>query len=460
MAIGEVSELGVFSSLYADFICETSYDKLPPQVLAQAKRRILDVVGVALAGYALMEFPRLVVGYVASMGGTPEATIIQTKKKFPAINATLANGLCAHAIDMDDGHRFAALHPGTVVVPAALAAAEVSGASSKRLIAGIVVGYEVMIRIGMAINPSSLQRGFHTTGVVGPFGAAAATASIMRLGHEQAIAALGLAGLQGAGLTQVNHELEGAKAKPINPGKAAMSGLLSSALAQKGAQGPIDIFEGEDGFLKAVADDVKDELLTRDLGNQFEIGKVYEKVHAACRHTHPSIDAGLQAIRSGNIDPREIRRISIETYSVAIRLSGIPHPTTPSAARFSIPFSVALALMKKDASVDKYSDQNVKDEDIQSLSGKVQLSVSSKWENLYPGRRGATVTIVDARNEAWSAEMELAKGEPETPLSWQEIYDKFSTNATFVLSDRDAQILGDSIMNLENLPLEDLTRLI
>jgi len=452
--------LGGFSSLYADFVCETSYDKLPPQVLVQAKQRILDLVGVALAGYKLMEFPRLVVSYVASLEGASEATVIQTKRKFPAINAALANAACGHAIDMDDGHRLAALHPGTVVVPAGLAAAEMSGASSKRFIAGIVVGYEVMIRIGMAINPSSLQRGFHTTGIVGPFGAAAATANIMRLNHEETIAALGLAGLQGAGLLQVNHELDGAKVKPISPARAAMSGLLSSVLAQKGAQGPLNIFGGEDGFLKAVADQVEDDLLTRDLGQEFEISRAYYKLYAACRHAHPSIDAALEACGNGQIDPEEISTISIQTYPVAIRLAGIVHPSTPSAARFSIPFSVALALMKKDASANEYSEGNIKDEDIQSLSGKVQLSVSSKWENLYPDKRGATVSIVDVRKRVWSAEVELAKGDPENPASWEEIYSKFHANATLLISKNDAQTLGECIMNLENLPLDEFTRLI
>jgi len=181
------------SSLYAGFICETSYDKLPPEVVRQAKQRILDLVGVSLAGYKLMEFPQIVINYITSLGGTPEATIIQTKRKFPAINAALANSACAHAIDMDDGHRFAALHPGTVVIPAAVAAAEMVGANTKELIAGIVVGYEIMIRIGMAINPSSLGRGFHTTGTVGTFGAAAAAANIMKLSHEETIGALALA---------------------------------------------------------------------------------------------------------------------------------------------------------------------------------------------------------------------------------------------------------------------------
>ena len=173
-----------------------------------------------------MEFPRMVVDYMASLGGIPEATMIQQKGKFPAINVVLANAVCAHAIDMDDGHRYGALHPGTVVIPAAIVAAELSKTTTKAMISGIVAGYEVMIRIGMAITPSSLNRGFHITGITGTYGAAAAVANIMNLNREQTMAALGLAGLQSSGLIQVNHEKEGAKVKPINPGKAAMSGLL------------------------------------------------------------------------------------------------------------------------------------------------------------------------------------------------------------------------------------------
>jgi 2-methylcitrate dehydratase PrpD len=159
------------SSIYADFITQTRYGGLPSKVVDQAKQRILDLVGVSLAGYKLMEFPQMIVNYMASLGGLPEATIFQTKKKFPAIHAAFANGTCAHAIDMDDGHRFAASHPATVIVPAALAAAEMSEASTKELITGVVIGYEIMIRIGNAINPSSLNRGFHTTGITGTFGA-------------------------------------------------------------------------------------------------------------------------------------------------------------------------------------------------------------------------------------------------------------------------------------------------
>ena len=132
-----------------------------------------------------------------------------------------------------------------------MAAAELAHASTKALINGIVVGYEIMIRVGRAIVPWSLNRGFHITGVTGPFGAAGAAANIMGPGREETIAAFGMAGLQASGLIQVNHEEEGSMVKPLNPARASMSGLLACILARKGAQGPLEIFEGEDGYLKA-----------------------------------------------------------------------------------------------------------------------------------------------------------------------------------------------------------------
>lgn len=447
------------SSVYADFVKSTRFEDLDQEVTAQAKMLLLDLLGISLAGYKLMEFPRLVVDYMAGLGGTPEATIIQTKKKFPAINAAFANAACSHAIDMDDGHRFGALHPGAAVIPAALAASEISGGDTRDLIAGIVVGYEVMIRIGMAINPSSLNRGFHITGITGSFGAAAAGASIMGLTHEETVGALGLAGLQSSGLIQVNHETEGAKVKPINPARAATSGLLSSIFARKGARGPLSIFEGEDGFLKAVADEVKEDLFAQNLGDEFEIRNVYLKIYAACRHAHAPIDAALFAFRKSRVDIPEIERILVETYPAAIRLSGIRHATTPSAGRFSIPFSVALALKEGEAGAGKYSEETVGDETIQALARKVDLSVSHKWEKLYPEKRGATVTITDVNRKKWSAEVDLAKGEPENPVTEEEIYDKFFGNATLLIDPEEAEKIADAVNHLEEIPLKRLMEL-
>ncbi|MEM0449881.1 MAG: MmgE/PrpD family protein [Methanomassiliicoccales archaeon] len=445
------------SETYADFIVKTHYEQLGYDVVTHTKKLVLDLIGVSLAGYKLMEFPKILSNYLQNLGGEPEATIIQAKKKYPAINAALVNAVCAHSIDMDDGHRFAALHPGAVVIPTALAATELSEATTKEMITGIVVGYEIMIHLGWAINPSSLNRGFHTTGIIGPFAAAATAANIMKLNYEETIGALGLAGLQGAGLLQVNHDEEGAKVKPISPGRAAQAGLLSCILSRKGMRGPLRIFEGEDGFLKAVTDEVKTEILIKNLGKKFEIINTYIKFYAACRHAHAPIDAVLEIMKDSKIDPLEINKISVETYPVAIRLAGITHVTTTSAARFSIPFSVALAIIKGDAGADKYTEENVRDENIQKLSGKVELNIGGKWEELYPQKRGAKVHIKDNIGREWSAEVELAKGEPENPASWEEVYNKYYKNSKLLISEEDVKIIGKIIEKLENYPLDELT---
>jgi 2-methylcitrate dehydratase PrpD len=196
------------------------------------------------------------------------------------------------------------------------------------------------------------------------------------------------------------------------------------------------------------------------LGREFEICNVYLKLYAACRHAHASIDATLKAFAESHIDATRIKRVSIETYPAAIRLAGITNATTPSAGRFSISFSVALALIKQDAGADQYTEENVRDQSIQALAEKVHLSVGSKWEKLYPEKRGATVSIIDKVNKTWSAEVELAKGEPENPASWEEIYNKFYNNASLLISEKDAKKLGDTIMNLEHSSLGEVLRFI
>jgi len=446
------------SSAYADFVVGTQFESIGEETIVQAKKVLLDLIGVSLAGYQTTTFPKMVVEYVLELGGRAEATVIRGKKRIPALNAAFANAVCAHALDMDDGHRFAASHPGAVVIPAAIAAAELVKASTKTLITGIVVGYEVMIQIGKVIASSSLKRGFHITGITGPFGAAAAAAKIMGLAREEVIAAMGMAGLQSAGLIQVNHEVEGSMVKPLNPGRASASGLLSCILARKGAKGPVEIFEGEDGYLKAFTDKAKMEELTQDLGQKYEISKVYLKLYSACRHAHAPIDAAFEAF--GKVDGKieEIEKIIVETYPAAVRLAGIPHATTPSAGRFSIPFSVALALVKQDAGADKYCEENIKNQAIQDLARRVELVASKKWEAVYPRKRGASVTIAYRNGRSWCAHVELAKGEPENPASWEEITRKFTVNAVNLISEDKAEKLVQVITNIEQKKLGDFLK--
>ncbi len=435
------------SGVYADFVSGLEYDGLPEATRVQTKKLVLDLVGVALAGYELMRFPKIFVGYLAEQGGKPEATAIGAPERLPATNAALANAVCAHALDMDDGHRYAALHPGVVVIPAAMASAQAAGASTPDLLAGIVAGYEVMIRIGRAINPSSLNRGFHATGITGVFGAAAAAARIMGLDCEETAGALGLAGLQASGILQVNHDVEGARVKPLNPAKAAQSGLYAAALAGRSAKGPSRIFEGEDGFFQAFTDKVDTEDAVKGLGAVFEIDNTYLKLYAACRHAHAALDALLEAWPAEG-DLESIDEIAVETYPAAIRLAGIQAPGTASAARFSIPFTLALGLRFRDAAAERYTEEVVAEPGMIALAEKVRLVPSDRWERLYPGKRGATVTI-NAAGETFSAEVDLAKGEPENPASWDEIQSKFQKNAELALSPEEARILARTIGELD-----------
>ena len=450
--------MGSLSTTYAEFVTGLRFEDLDPEVVSQAKKLILDLIGVALAGQATMEFPKLVVDYVSQAGGRPEATVIGLGKKLPAANAALANAASAHAIDMDDGHRFGAVHPGTVVIPAALAAAELGRAGTRELIAGVVAGYEIMIRLAKAINPSSLNRGFHATGVTGPPGAAAAAALILGLDQDQTVGALGLAGLQGSGGLQVNHDSIGAKVKPINPAKAAQSGLLSAALAQKGAHGPLNIFEGQDGFLQAMSDQVKEGELEAGLGRVFEITKTYLKLYAACRHTHAAVDAARTLRAEAGPAVGEIDRITVETYPAAIRLAGIARPKTPSAARFSTQFAVALGLILGRAGADAFTEENVADQGLRDLADKVELVESQHWAGLYPEKRGATVTLALADGRNLTAQVDLAQGEPENPADWEEIRTKFMANAGLAQPQEKAAALAETIDHLEEQPLNRLTK--
>jgi 2-methylcitrate dehydratase PrpD len=222
----------------------------------------------------------------------------------------------------------------------------------------------------------------------------------------------------------------------------------------------LQILEGEDGYLKAVSDEVKQDLLTKGLGKEYEILKVYVKLYAACRHAHAPIDAVFEALKGQSIEIEEITRVSVETYAAAVRLAGIREATTPSAARFSIPFSVALAIAKKDAGPNQYCEEAVRDRSIQTLAQKVEMTVSEKWETAYPHKRGATVTVDTRGGKKLGFEVELAKGEPENPVSWEEMYRKFFSNATQLLSEKDAKELGERIMAIEQSSLDGVLRLL
>ena len=442
---------------FSEFIVNTSFSDLPIEVIDQTKRCILDFMGVALAGSKVGLAP-IITNIICNNGGTQEATLIGDGRKIPASNAALVNTVNGHTLDMDDGHRFAGAHPGIVVIPGALAIGELKNVSGKDLIEAIVVGCETFIRIASRINPYHAQQGFHTTGTVGPFGAAAACSKLLRLDRRRVENALAIAGLQGAGLLEV--ATSGQMMKPLQPARAVQAGVIASLLARDGAEGPDLILEGEKGFFHAFSNLSNSNTVAENLGSKFDIMNTYFKLYAMCRAGHTSVDVVMQICRDHKLSPNDILEIEIRTFPHAIRLCGqITHPDNVLAAKFSIPYAVAMAMYLGDLSADKFTDKNIRDENIKSLASKVKVHVGEEWVECYPAKRGATAIVKTKSGDAYSFSLPLAKGDPENPATIEDLKEKFLNNSTAVISLEKSRKLSSNIMELEKLSISDMTDL-
>ncbi len=433
---------GLYTDKFAEFTAKTRYEELPREVIDQARLCILDFLGVALAGSNLGLSP-LMTEILSREGGEEECSVIGHHRKMPVLNAALLNGVRGHTLDMDDGHRYANAHPAVTVIPAALAVAEKCDATMKDLIESVVAGYEVFVRIARAVNPSHLQRGFHSTGTVGPFGAATACCKLLGLDAKQIESALAIAALQGAGLLQALDS--GQMMKPLHPGRAAQAGVLAALLAQGGAQGPDEILEGAKAWFKAYADNVDTKALSEGLGRDFAILGVYFKWHAACRHVHSTLDALVDAVNTHNVALDEIEKIEVGTYPVAYSLTGTQNRVSSElAAKFSIPVSVALMLFYKDAGVDVYSEERLKEPVLQGIADRVSVRADAWRGEVYPAKRGAEVKVYTQRG-IFSGKVEIPKGDPENPFSPDELKKKFLNNASKALSPADSMRLADLV---------------
>ncbi|MGD9045370.1 MAG: MmgE/PrpD family protein [Desulfobacterales bacterium] len=444
-------------ALFAEIIQAVHYEELPPEVVIQSKKCLLDLIGVTLAGGDLGISP-IATRLIGSMGGKAEASVIGKNLKLPAHAAAFLNSVQGHALDMDDGHRFAHGHPGVVTIPAALAMTETTGLSGRQLLEAIVVGYEIFGRLGTAINPNHLSKGFHTTATIGTFAAAAAAAKILCLSQSQIEHSLALAGLQSAGLLEAL--VSGQMSKSFQVGKAAQAGVLAACLAKDGAQGPNLIFEGQKGFFRAFSDKSHEmDPFFDNPGDQFEILKAYFKGHAACRHAHASLDAVNEIRKRQKLDVAKIDSIEVDTYTVAIQIAG-QHTGRDSAiaAKFSIPVSIGLMLVLGNAAPDAYTDQNINNDMVQAFADKVIIQASSKRDKAYPGQRSARVSIKAGQQE-FSHEVLVAKGEPENPLSDNELLDKFIGNATKILSNARSLELSDLILHIEKENVSNIFQL-
>jgi len=443
----------------ANFVSSLSYQSLPAEVVEKAKLCVLDFLGVATAGCET-EWCMKVLQLMREIGGKPESTVLKYGDKIPSPNAALINGTMGHSWDFDDTH-YSQLHPGTVIVPTALAIAEREGATGKDFLTAVTAGYELMTRITLAVNSppkrSHTLRGFHPTATCGTFAAAATAGKILNLNSDKLVNALGIAGSFAAGLLEFL--ADGAMTKRLHPGKASHDGILSALLAEKGFTGPRSVFEGRDGFLRAYSDDPKPEELVKDLGKKFEILAVEFKTYSSCRSTHASLDALINIIKSHHLSPEEVEEIIVEVSTLDWYIAGQPielkrNPSTPLEAQMSIPFCIALMMIEGKIIPSQFTPTNIRNEKILAIAKKVNVVARQEFDlEQSKGAMPAIVTIKTKNRGKLSARVNYPKGSPEQPLSKKDVEEKFIQLASQIIPTESVIKVVNELEKLESITI-------
>ena len=368
----------------AAWVSALKYDDLPQRTREVARIALLDTLGAGLYGFNTPWTQKLLSWVQRGGQGNEARTWNAGTATLRSADAALVNGVAVHAFELDDYHN-AKLHCGAAVIPAALAVAERLDSNGRDLLTAIVAGYEVMIRSSLALNPSAARlRGWHLTGVVGPFGAAAACAVLLKLNAEETAWALGLAGTQGAGLWAFN--ADGSMSKRLHPGKAAHSGVLAAELAQLGFSGPTSIYEFEDGgVLKAFSDHADKALLTRDLGCVYHIDNNSTKPYCCCGSTHAYIDAALALRKKLGAPWDTSRKVRVGTCKVVDVQCGFDYvPGSVLNAQMSLRYAVAVALLEGAALPAQFTDDKLCDPLIIAVAAAIELVADPELDKLYP----------------------------------------------------------------------------
>jgi 2-methylcitrate dehydratase PrpD len=416
----------------AEFVARLRYEDLPQGVVDQACRIIIDTVGCAISAWT--EDPakaRIALEIARLYGSVNGASVIGVAgvKSQPAF-AALANGILANAADNDDTHKRALLHTGSVVVPPALALAQTERLSGRDLIVALVAGYEVAVRVGMAVMPTH-YRFWHSTATNGTFGAAASAAKALKLDADGVQRALGLAGTQAAGLNTFFES--GDMTKSIHPGKAAFNGILSAQLSQLGTTSPPSILEHPKGYLNAYSTEPKPQKLTDGLGTTWEILQNGFKYFPSILASHAPIQATLAIVQKHAIDPAEIARITNETYNTVKSHFSNKDVSTVMAARVSVPYCIAIAAIDGKLTQAQFSMARINDPLVRQVLAHTEVIPDAALNALYPDKFPARVTITLKNGASFQETVLFPKGDPQDPLSAGELEAKFRDNAEAML---------------------------
>ncbi len=433
---------------FARFIAGTDFEDLPKDVVDMAKERVMDSMGAVIAGSCNWEYAEKLCAACRLLGTGSFAPVGGKEKCFPSARAAMIDATYAHAIELDDGHRNCGCHAGSVVVPTALVLGQELGKTGEEIITAVALGYEIVYRIGSHANPGLINKGFHPSSCCDVFGAAVAAGKLLGLNEEQLANAIGQAGMLASGTMEATKS--GQLSKCVQVGNAAYSGIMAAYLAQTGMEGCISALEGPDGFFRTHSENVDIDDVCRDLGEKWSIFDTYNKMYPSCRHAQPGIEAALDLSEEYSIRPEDVESVHIGTHRVAYELTGhIKAPKSSGEAKFSLAYGVAAALRDHAFGVAHLTKPYYTDPETLALAAKVETELDPDVQAVFPGKRGAKVSIALRNGTTYEKELYDLKGSPNNPVGWKELAAKFKANALALYSEKTVDALLDSFSKLD-----------
>jgi 2-methylcitrate dehydratase PrpD len=438
----------------AVFAERLKFEDIPPQVITRVKLHLLDILGIGLAASG-MEYARLVVETVRAWGGQPQSTVLRYGDRLPAPSAVLANGSFTHGLDFDDTHAESITHASTCIVPPALAVGEALNANGKALLTAVVVGYEVITRLGAAAPGAFHHHGYHATPICGTFAAGMVAGKLMRLSPQALTHTLGVCGSQAAGLQAFLDD--GSWTKRLHPGWAAHSGIVAAQLAARGFQGPRTVLEGRFGLYATHVGSAAfaPQRLTRGLGQEWEAVRIAFKPYPVCHFSHASMDAALALRHKYQFQPEEVVSGEVLVPEAIVPVVCEPladkqAPATTYGALFSLPFCVASNLVYGHARLDSFTETALRDQTVLALAAKVGYRVEPwpEFPQTFPG--GLRLTLRNGRTIEWREA--INRGHPDNPMPAAEVEEKFRDNARRALPAERVTAVITAVTHLEELP--------
>ncbi len=466
-ALETLDSVGSTTAAVVEFVSELRYATIPDEARHYARRHLLDTVGVMIAGAAgdVATRAEAVLATVRPAGRIP---VPGRARRADLIDAAFLGGTAAHGIELDDGFRQGSVHPGCVVIPAALALGCARHSDGQALMEAIVAGYETVIAIGRACHPDLRQRGFHPTAAVGVFGSAAAAGKLGALSTGRLANAFGLAASSAGGLFAFVNG--GGDIKRLHAGHAAREGLQAALLADQGIEGPPGVLEARDGFMQAFAalaseaSGQRGYLINARAGHSpepgssaraitlpppFGITDCYIKPYPCCRHIQPAVEALIGLLADENIASDEVDRIEVATYRIAAE-----HAETGwddfASAQLSFPYLIGLALKFRAIKLEHFADEVRRDPGFAAIARKLTVTAPPDVDRFYPQLRPARVTVTTARG-SFTRQADEALGSRIVPLDDDALEAKFLDLVGPVLGTARAKALAEQLWSIDAL---------